>query len=172
MCIRDRVDANRCRTFCEVIVVNWSALPDLAAVGLLTGAFASVAKRNQTDNSNSWLIAWLMIALHFAASLFQNLPGAVGSWAQLISMVALGWSGILFLWASVPYRRMQNSLSLIHISIRCLIHRALLAAPGSSHGLPRPRLGYALTRLLGRPLLLSSLDRTPWIQRLLLVDRP
>ena len=89
--------------------MNWSALPDLAAVGLLTGAFASVAKRNQTDNSNSWLIAWLMIALHFAASLFQNLPGAVGSWAQLISMVALGWSGILFMWASVPYRRMQNS---------------------------------------------------------------
>ncbi len=92
-----------------VIALNWSALPDLAAVGLLTGAFASVARRNQTDNSDGWLIGWLMIALHFAASLFQDLAGAVGDWAQLISMVALGWSGILFMWASVPYRRRQTS---------------------------------------------------------------
>jgi diguanylate cyclase (GGDEF)-like protein len=92
-----------------VIVLNWSALPDLAAVGLLTGAFASVAKRNQTDNSNVWLFAWLMIALHFSAALFQNFAGAAGVWSQLISIVALGWSGILFMWASVPYRRKQMS---------------------------------------------------------------
>ena len=97
------------RLFPEVIAVNWSALPDLAAVGLLTVAFASVAKRNQTDNSSGWLIGWLMIALHFAASLFQNLPGSAGTWAQLISIVALSWSGILFMWASVPYRRKQES---------------------------------------------------------------
>ena len=91
------------------IPLNWSALPDLAAVGLLTGAFASVAKRNQTDNSDGWLIGWLMIALHFAASVFQNLSGTAGDWAQLVSMVALGWGGILFMWASVPYRRRQAS---------------------------------------------------------------
>jgi diguanylate cyclase (GGDEF)-like protein len=81
----------------------------LAAVGLLTGAFASVAKRNQTDNADGWLFAWLMIALHFAAALFQSLPAPVGDWAQLVSIVALGWSGILFMWASVPYRREQRS---------------------------------------------------------------
>jgi len=89
--------------------VNWSALPDLAAVGLLTGAFASVARRNQSDNSQVWLVGWLMIALHFGASLFQGLQGAPGEWAQLISIVALGWTGILFMWASVPYRRKQAS---------------------------------------------------------------
>ncbi len=98
-----------------MIAVNWSALPDLAAVGLLTGAFASVAKRNQTDNSRGWLIGWLMIALHFAAALFQDLPGNAGTWAQLTSIVALGWSGILFMWASVPYRSNQTSSRLILI---------------------------------------------------------
>jgi diguanylate cyclase (GGDEF)-like protein len=100
-----------------VNALNWSALPDLAAVGLLTGAFASVAKRNQTDNSDGWLIGWLMIALHFAASFFQSLPGAAGEWAQLISMVALVWSGILFMWASVPYRKRQSSSRLILFSL-------------------------------------------------------
>jgi diguanylate cyclase (GGDEF)-like protein len=92
-----------------VIAVNWSALPDLAAVGLLTGAFASVARRNQSDNSDGWLIGWLLIALHFAASLFQNLPGAAGNGAQLVSIVALASGGLVFTWASVPYRRKQSS---------------------------------------------------------------
>lgn len=68
-----------------------------------------MARRNQNGEANGWLIGWLMIALHFAACLFQNIDGPVGDWAQLISMVALGWSGILFMWASVPYRRQQPS---------------------------------------------------------------
>ncbi len=97
--------------------MNWSALPDLAAVGLLTGAFASVARRNQNDNSVAWLIGWLMIALHFAASLFENLHGSAGDWAQLISMTALGWGGILFMWASVPYRRRQPSSRLMLLGL-------------------------------------------------------
>ena len=119
----------------EVIAVNWSALPDLAAVGLLTVAFASVAKRNQTSNSSGWLIGWLMIALHFAAALFQNLPGNAGTWAQLISIVALGWSGILFMWASVPYRKKQTSSRWILVGLlaACTLYFSLYAfAPPNS----------------------------------------
>ncbi len=115
--------------------MNWSALPDLAAVCLLTSAFASVAKRNQTDNSDGWLFAWLMIALHFAASLFQTLPTPVGDWAQLVSIVALGWSGILFMWASVPYRRKQASskwwLCGILTATTLYVSLAVFASPAS-----------------------------------------
>lgn len=89
--------------------MTWSVLPDLAAVGLLAGAFASVARRNQTHVSRIWLTGWLMIALHFAAFLFQSAPGLRGNLAIGIGLSALTWAGLLFMWASVPYRQETSS---------------------------------------------------------------
>jgi len=80
-------------------VVNWSALPDLGAVGLLAAAFASVARRSQTQMSRVWLIGWMMIALHFATSLFQDVPAIWGTLAQVVGVCALTWAGLLFMWA-------------------------------------------------------------------------
>jgi diguanylate cyclase len=90
-------------------VVNWSALPDLGAVGLLAAAFASVARRSQTQMSRVWLIGWMMIALHFATSLFQDVPAIWGTLAQVVGVCALTWAGLLFMWASVPYRNEKSS---------------------------------------------------------------
>src|SRR5580658_9953346 len=90
-------------------MVTWSVLPDLAAVGLLAAAFASVARNNQTPFSKIWLIGWLMIALHFAALLFQNAPGAWGLLAVTVGLSALTWAGLLFMWSSVPYREEPSS---------------------------------------------------------------
>jgi diguanylate cyclase (GGDEF)-like protein len=90
-------------------VVNWKMLPDLAAVGLLAAAFASVARRNQTHASRIWLVGWLMIALHFAAFLFQDVPGIWGQVAITVGLSALTWTGLLFMWASVPYRQEPSS---------------------------------------------------------------
>jgi diguanylate cyclase (GGDEF)-like protein len=97
--------------FCvaEVYVVNWKMLPDLAAVCLLAAAFASVARRNQTDASRIWLVGWLMIALHFTAFLFLNAPGIWAIVATIIGLSALTWTGLLFMWASVPYRQELSS---------------------------------------------------------------
>jgi diguanylate cyclase (GGDEF)-like protein len=89
--------------------VNWTELPDLAAVGLLAGAFASVARRNQTHISKTWLTGWLMIALHFAAFLFLLMPGIWGVLAMIVGLSALTWAGLLFMWASVPYRKESSS---------------------------------------------------------------
>jgi diguanylate cyclase (GGDEF)-like protein len=90
-------------------VINWSALPDLAAVGLLAGAFLSVARRNQTHVSKIWLTGWLMIALHFCVDLFVNAPGIWGALANIVILSALTWAGLLFMWASVPYREETSS---------------------------------------------------------------
>jgi diguanylate cyclase (GGDEF)-like protein len=96
--------------FCsEVSVVNWSEFPDLAAVVLLTGAFASVAWRSLTHVSRVWLTGWVMIALHFAAFLFLPAPGIWGSLAAYIGSAALIWAGLLFMWASVPDRKETSS---------------------------------------------------------------
>ena len=92
-----------------VRLVNWTELPDLAAVALLAAAFASVARRNQTHVSKIWLTGWLMIAVHFAAFLFLNAPGLAGIVALIIGLSALTWAGLLFMWASVPYSHDASS---------------------------------------------------------------
>ena len=111
-------------------MVNWTELPDLAAVGLLAGAFASVARRNQTLVSRIWLTGWLMIALHFAAFLFLNAPGVWGYLSIVVGLSALTWTGLLFMWASVPYRQESSSrIVLISLVAANTLYFALTAAP-------------------------------------------
>ena len=86
-----------------------SKLPDVGAVTLLTCAFASVARRNHTTTSRLWLTAWVMIALHFIASIFMDAPGMWGILATLFTLGALTSAGILFMWASIPYRNQRSS---------------------------------------------------------------
>lgn len=88
---------------------DWTKLPDLAAVALLTCAFASVALRNQTPVSRLWLIGWITIVLHFCASIFVPGPGLWGTSATILSLAALVWAAILFKSASVPYRTRTSS---------------------------------------------------------------
>ncbi len=90
-------------------MVDWSKLPDVGAVALLTCAFASVARQNHTRVSKLWLTAWIMIALHFAVSMFLRAPGIWGTLALFVTLASLTWSGVLFMWASVPYRRQHSS---------------------------------------------------------------
>jgi len=89
--------------------VNWSEIPDLAAIALLTAAFASVSRRNPTRVSGVWLVGWIMIAIHFSAFLFLLLPGFWGNLALIVGLSALIWAGLLFMWASVPYRKENSS---------------------------------------------------------------
>lgn len=89
--------------------MDWSKLPDLGAVALLTIAFASVARHGRTSVSGVWLVGWLMIALHFAASAFVPAPGIWGDLAFFIGIASLAAAGVLFMWASVPYRAQISS---------------------------------------------------------------
>ena len=93
-------------------MVDWSKLPDLAAVGLLTSAFASVSRHGQAAFSRLWLVGWVMIMLHFGAFLFITAPGHWGDLAGFVGLTSLAWAGMLFTWASVPYRRQNSSLSI------------------------------------------------------------
>ena len=97
--------------------MDWSKLPDLAAVMVLACAFAAVARRNQAPVSTLWLTGWLMIALHFAAFIFAPVPGQIGILAVFIGLTALAWAGILFNWASVPCRKQQSSLWMLCVAI-------------------------------------------------------
>ncbi len=94
-----------------------SKLPEVVAVTVLTCAFASVARRNHTPTSKLWLTAWVMIAIHFSAAVFMDAPGMWGTLATLVTLSALTWAGILFMWASVPYRNHRSSLWMLAVLI-------------------------------------------------------
>lgn len=89
--------------------MDWSKLPDLAAVAALTCAFASVARRGQTTASRHWLTGWVLIAVHFAAFIFAPAPGMFGVLANDIGLGSLTSAGVLFMWASIPYRAERSS---------------------------------------------------------------
>jgi diguanylate cyclase (GGDEF)-like protein len=90
-------------------VVDWSKLPDLAAVAALTCAFASVARQGQTPTSRHWLMGWVLIAVHFAAFIFQPASGFWGTLSADIGVASLAAAGVIFMWASVPYRVERSS---------------------------------------------------------------
>ncbi|HTB96661.1 MAG TPA: GGDEF domain-containing protein [Terracidiphilus sp.] len=89
--------------------MDWSKLPDLVAVVLLTGAFASAARRGETPVSGLWLTGWILISVHFAASMVAPFPGRVGTIATDLGLASLVDAGVLFMYASVPYRRERSS---------------------------------------------------------------
>lgn len=95
--------------------VDWSKLPDVIAVGLLAGAFASVARQNHTPVSAHWLTGWLLIVFHFAAFMFLPLPGFLGFMAGLLGLLSLVWAGVLFMRASVPYRAEPSSRAMLFV---------------------------------------------------------
>jgi diguanylate cyclase (GGDEF)-like protein len=136
--------------------MNWTELPDLAAVGLLAAAFASVARHNQTLVSKIWLIGWLTIAFHFAAFLFVNVPGNWGTVANIAGLAALTWAGSMFMWAAVPYRQ-EGSSRWILASL--LISNTLYLALTTAGSVPAWTLDLSAALFGGLPLLITLLKR-------------
>jgi diguanylate cyclase (GGDEF)-like protein len=89
--------------------VDWSKLPDVGAVALLVCAFASVERHNPTPVSRRWLIGWVMVVLHFSAFVFLPAPGIWGTMAAIVGIASLTWAGLLFQWASIPFRTLSSS---------------------------------------------------------------
>jgi diguanylate cyclase len=114
--------------------LDWSKLPDLAAVALLTCAFASVAHRGRSAVSGLWLTGWLLIDLHFAAFLFQVPNVFLENLFTLVGYGSLVWAGLIFMWACVPYREKLSSRVMLYLLLgtNTLYLAALIAAPPGS----------------------------------------
>lgn len=112
--------------------MDWSKLPGLAAVALLTCAFASVAHRGRSAVSGIWLTGWLLIDLHFATFLFQFPNGFIADLMTLVGYASLVWAGFMFMWACVPYRdRLSSRLMLAVLLGANTLYLALLVAARS-----------------------------------------
>ncbi|MGP8253677.1 MAG: diguanylate cyclase domain-containing protein [Terracidiphilus sp.] len=114
--------------------MDWSKLPDLAAVALLTCAFASVAHRGRSAVSGYWLTGWLLVDLHFAAFLFQVQNAFLENLLTLLGYASLVWAGLIFMWACVPYReKLSSRLMAIVLFATNTFYLALsVAAPSGS----------------------------------------
>ncbi len=131
-------------------MVDWSKLPDVGAVTLLTSAFMSVARRSHTPASRLWLIAWIMIALHFTVSMFLRAPGIWGTLALFFTLATLIWSGVLFMWASVPYRKQHSSQWMLAVLmlVNTLYIGIILCEPGVAWALNLSALLFFLLPLM------------------------
>jgi diguanylate cyclase (GGDEF)-like protein len=138
--------------FVEVIGVDWSRVPDLGAVALLTCAFASVARRGHTAVSKFWLTGWILIALHFAV--LMVLPGQA-IWADLVSDIALeslAAAGILFMYAAVPYRNEPASRLMLTVLLSTITLYMILISTGN---VPPWDLDFAAVLLGAAPLIVA-----------------
>lgn len=89
--------------------MDWSTLPDLVCVTLLIFAFASVSRNSLTHKSKIWLAGWVLIAVHFYASMYLQARGMAANVADWIALSSLCAAGVLFLWSAVPYRKRASS---------------------------------------------------------------
>lgn len=117
--------------------MDWSRLPDLAAVTLLATAFAAVVRRSQASVSALWLTGWAVIALHFGALMFASIAGPIGTFAAFIGLASLTWAGVLFIWASVPHGKTKSGLWMLGtlLSIYSTYIAVLLLEPESGWAL-------------------------------------
>jgi diguanylate cyclase (GGDEF)-like protein len=76
-------------------------------------AFASVARHTRTNVARLWLTGWLMILVNSIAALFTRIPGIWGGLAFIVFPLSMVWAGLLFTYASIPYRDKSSSRSLL-----------------------------------------------------------
>jgi diguanylate cyclase (GGDEF)-like protein len=138
--------------------MDWSKLPDLGAVTLLACAFAAVARRSHASVSGLWLTGWVMIVLHFAAQIFLPVGGSWGTAAVFIGLAALACAGILFMWASIPYRNQRSSICMLALLLatNTLYIGLVTIVPGSTWAL---RLAAALFGVLPLAVTLLAMPR-------------
>jgi diguanylate cyclase (GGDEF)-like protein len=117
-----------------VTLVNWTRIPDFACMVLLIWAFASVARHTRTHVAGLWLTGWLMILVHSTAALFTRIPGIWGGLAFIVFSVSMVWAGLLFTYASIPYRDKSSSRwFLATLLATSIIYFTVLAASSSRH---------------------------------------
>lgn len=117
-----------------MVPLDWSKLPDLIAVGLLTWAFASVARKSHERVSEHWLNGWALILLHFAAFMFLPSPGWLSTAALVAGVLFLVWAGLLLMRASVPYMSESSSRIMMYVLLigyTLYVTTLLLNAPRS-----------------------------------------
>jgi diguanylate cyclase (GGDEF)-like protein len=109
-----------------------------------------------------------MIMLHFAAYAFLAAPGYWSLLADFAGCCTLVWAGLLFTWASVPYRKQASSLWIfVSLNVLSTLYIAILFFDTSATW--ELTIGAALFGLLPLGIALYSLPRFTHPMRMVIV---
>ena len=148
--------------------MNWGGIPNLAAGTFLICAFVSIARDSRTPVSGLWLTGWLMILIHSATRIFTDAPGNWGKLDYIVLSSSLIWAGLLFMYASIPYREdpschwMLGSLS----AANTLYIIALTVAPAGHWTLKLAAVALGISPLV---VTLASIRRVDHLLRWILI---
>ncbi len=123
--------------------MDWTKIPDLLAITALVGAFYSILRREPLNNielSNSpfadsrrWLYGWILILVHFAASMGAQSTSTAGFIARAITLISLVAAAVEFMRASVLNRNHVSSLCMtLAVGVPPSIYIFLLLLPSVS----------------------------------------
>lgn len=100
--------------------MDWTKIPDVLAMAALVVAFYSILRREPQHNeelpgtpfadSKQWLFSWILILVHFIASMVVIQNNLWGSLVVAVTLISLVAAAVEFMRASVRYRGHISSL--------------------------------------------------------------
>ena len=138
--------------------MNFAAIPNLVALAVLVAVFWAISRKATSQQIQLWLLGWILVLVHFAATLPAS---ADGVWSRLttgLAVAALILASVTFLIsvAAVAYSRQRQARLAIAIAIPALAY-----AGGAIWGVADPKYYYFLIAAgtLGPLLLVWSYHR-------------
>ncbi len=88
--------------------MDWNSLPDLLAFTALVAVFSSLLPRKADSSLRLWLVAWILIVVHFAAK-FSDASGTAAVPSSIVG-ATLVLAALAFMWAAVSRRMSWRGL--------------------------------------------------------------
>ena len=104
--------------------MNFSTLPNLAALAMLVAVFWAISRRETAERLHLWLAGWFLVLLHFTAQFFTRANGEGATWLIAASFDCLMLASVAFLIsvsrvATTWQRQLVMSLA---IAVPCLAY--------------------------------------------------
>jgi diguanylate cyclase (GGDEF)-like protein len=127
--------------------MDWTKIPDVLAMSALVVAFYSILRREPQHNdelpgtpladSRQWLFSWILILIHFIASMVVIQNNLGGSLVLAVTLISLVVAAVEFMRASVPYRgHISSRWMTAALGIPPSIYILLLVLPNVPNWLP------------------------------------
>src|ERR1700685_316141 len=104
-------------------------IPTVVTVAVLVGIFAGLKRHSHSARLQLWLVAWVLIFIHFVAQMFEPASGASSSLLLALDLGSLQASAVVFVAsvASIVDDRVKRSLMLTVVGLPSVAYTVLVA---------------------------------------------